>query len=160
MKEDKIIINSQTSEETSTKTPVVEDVKEQGDPKFFRTVYKRKDIINEAVVLNDCERRSQWKAPMLVEYTFYRDGKKIETEALYLGADNSASLRISLKFALEVLEKSNKLYATFEFSGLTFEIRREDKYKDLLLIISEAIEFQNTVQRKIESLRNTDTANV
>ena len=48
MKEDKTIINSQTSEETSTKTPVVEDVKEQGDPKFFRTVYKRKDLINEA----------------------------------------------------------------------------------------------------------------
>jgi len=127
-----------------------------------KTISKNADCGNNSMMSHDYERRAELVAPMLVEYSFYdpKTNKKVETDVLYLGATQQGSLRISLKSALEVLEKSDKVYASFEFSGMTFEIRREDKYKDLLLVISEAVEFQLTVQKKLDELRNGDTVNV
>ena len=127
-----------------------------------KTILKNVDWENDTVLSHNYERRSIFAAPMLVEYSFYdpKTNQKVKTDVLYLGATQQGSLRISLKSALEVLSKSDKVYASFEFKGITFEIRREDKYIDLLLVISEAIEFQLTVQKKLDELRNCDTADV
>ena len=127
-----------------------------------KTVYKNLDRCNADLTSNEFDRKSTWVAPMLIEYEFYshRTGEKINPTIIEVSATHTASLKLSLKSALQLLEQRDERCLSFEFDGMKFRINREDNLEDLYNMISEVIDARNHAYAKFADLKNSSTSNV
>ena len=127
-----------------------------------RTIYRGIDQKNADLTSNEFDRKSVWVAPMLIEYEFYdhKTGEKVNSKIVEVSATYSASLKLSLKSAIELLQQRGLESLSFEFDGMKFRVTKDDKLEDLFDMIIEVIDARNQAYAKMAELKNGNNAGV
>lgn len=123
-----------------------------------KTIYKNSDWESCPFVSDKYDTRlvRTVPAPFMLEKIFFdhETGEKIHSDVLHLVVDKGGNLKPTLKDAIRLLQKSDKLWMEFEFDGMKFTIDREDKYEDVYSMISEVVESKRFAERKLAEKRN------
>lgn len=128
-----------------------------------RTVYKNSDWASAT-----CDYTPNVKldsvviAPYLVEKVFINEktGKRAASDFLQVVVLVGGNLKPTLKEAMKLLAKSDKVGLEFEFDGLKFNIAKEDKFEDVYEIISSVVKVKREAEAKLRTLRSANELNV
>ena len=125
-----------------------------------RTIYRGMDRKNSDLNSNEFDRKSEWVAPMLIEHEFYdhKTGEKVNSKIVEVSATYSASLKLSLKSAIELLQQRGLESLSFEFDGMKFRVMKDDNLNDLFDMIVEVIVARNQAYAKMTELKNSNNA--
>lgn len=127
-----------------------------------KTIYKSIDQMNADLTSNEFDRKSAWVAPMLIEHEFYdhKTGEKVNSKIVEVSATYSASLKLSLKSAIQLLQQRDLESLSFEFDGMKFRVNKDDKLEDLFDMILEVIVARNQAYAKMREANNTSTPTI